>query len=378
MGIMNKLAVILSLLVILMLFIAPNTGSVLANIKVFADQDIQITTNPQYDRNPSIIRATDNTYWLFFARGRDTGGIRDVDGYNPDLDYYDIYYKTAASIPELVAAAETMIPLPPPDNAQRDISALQTTDGMIWVFTSTGLGAGTQRSIYYYTYDGSWHGPKEVPLTEYAAHINVVEDGGKLWVFFDIGYNLYLVSYNEATEVWSSPMTSVATNATLGKAFVDNGTFYVVWSFVDEVMGIWGSGIYLSTSTDGSAWVTTEDPIAKWDEAGATNWDPVLIKNKNLFRLYWAPDIGSGGQFLATTTSYDPTEGTSWSTPLKLTNSSYEDKSWWDFWPQSYIPNGDQYLFYTSERNAIGNDRIDGNIWLRSFVLTTYLPLLNK
>ena len=105
--------------------------------------------------------------------------VRDFNGYNPDLDYYDIYYKTTSSVLGLETASETLIPLTPPDNAQRDIAALQTQDGIIRVFTSTGLGEGTDRSIYHYAYDGSWHGPTPVPDTDYAAHISVLEDRGQ-------------------------------------------------------------------------------------------------------------------------------------------------------------------------------------------------------
>jgi len=372
---MKKLAVILVLSAILTLLIAPYTTSVLATNNNIVVQNTQITTNPQYDRDPSILRATDNTYWLFFARGRDSRQIRDFNGYNPDLDYYDIYYKTAESIPGLEMADETQIPLTPPDNAQRDISALQTKDGIIRVFTSTGLGEGTERSIYHYSYDGSWHGPTLVPGTDYAAHISVLEDRGKIWVFFDVGYKLYLVSYDEATLEWSSPI-HLADNATLAKAVVDEGKFYVVWTYVNGV-DIWGSGIYLSTSPDGITWESTQNPIAMWTGEGVTNWDPVLIKDKDLFRLYWAPDVGSEGQFLAATTSISPTVETSWSTPVKLTTSSYGENSWWDFWPQPYT-NGFQYLFYTSERNATATDRIDGNIWLKLDVHNIYLPLVQR
>lgn len=372
---MKKFAVILVLSVVLTLLIATRIPSVLATNNNNVVQNIQITTNPQYDRDPSLIKAADNTYWLFFARGRDPRQVRDFNGYNPDLDYYDIYYKTAESILGLETAGETQIPLTPPDNAQRDISALQTKDGIIRVFTSTGLGEGTQRFIYHYSFDGSWHGPTPVPGTDYAAHISVLEDRGRIWVFFDIGYKLYLVSYDENMLVWSSPV-HIADNATLAKAIVDAGKFYVVWTYVNGV-DIWGSGIYLSTSIDGITWETTPNPIAAWIGDSATNWDPVLIKDQSFFRLFWAPDIGSGGQFLATTASTSPTDETSWSTPVKLTTSSDGEKSWWDFWPQPYT-GGFQYLFYTSERNPTATDRIDGNIWLMVNVLKIYLPLVQK
>jgi len=372
---MNKLAVIFVLSTILTLLIVPNTTSVLATGSKLVAQNTQITTDPHYDRDPSIFRANDNTYWLFFARGRDDRGIRDFHGYNPDLDYYDIYYKTAWNIPGLETASETQIPLTPPDNAQRDVSALQTSDGTIRVFTSTGLGPGSERSIYYYSYNKGWYGPTPVPMTDYAAHSSVLEDSGKIWVFFDIGYSVYLVSYNEITLEWSSPI-KIADNATLGKAIVDGGKFYVVWTYVNGV-DIWGSGIYLSTSINGTTWESTQNPIAMWTSESATNWDPVLIKDKELFRLFWAPDVGPGGQFLATTASNNPTDEASWSTPVKLTTSSNGGNSWWDFWPQPYR-GGVQYLFYTSERNAAATDKIDGNIWLMQNFLHLYLPVVYR
>jgi hypothetical protein len=201
-----------------------------------------------------------------------------------------------------------------------------------------------------------------------------LEYSGKIWVFFDIGYSLYLVSYDETAAEWSTTTAHIVDNATIAKAIVDGGTFYVVWTYVNGV-DIWGSGIYLSTSSDGTAWVTNRNPIAVWNAVGATNWDPVLVKDGDLFRLYWAPDIGSGGQILATTTSYAPTDETSWSTPVQLTISSFEEKNWWDFWPQPYVDDV-TYLFYTSERNPAATDRMDGNIWMMLIVPDMYLPMV--
>jgi len=367
---MKRITVVIVLLVTLSLLIASSMASVLATNNIIVIKNTQITTNSQYDRDPSIFRASDFTYWLFFARGRDSRQIRDFNGYNPDLDYYDIYYKTAKFLPGLEKASETKIPLTPPDNAQRDISALQTKNGIIWVFTSTGLGEGTERSIYYYTYDGSWHGPTAIPGTDDAAHISVLEDRGQIWVFFDIGYILQLVSCDENTAAWSSPIIVAAgpsgEGATIGKAIADKGRFYVVWTTPS------GSGIYISTSADGISWSSTTNPIAAW--TGATNWDPVLIKDYDLFRLFWAPDGGNEGQFLATTASKNPMKETSWSTPVKVTTSSSGGNNWWDYWPQPYTQLI-QYLFYTSERNTTGTNRIDGNIWMMQLIL---IPMPGK
>jgi len=315
----------------------------------------QLTTDPHYDRNPSFFQASDGTYWLFFTRGRDPRGVRDFNGYNPDLDYYDIYYKTARSIPQLQKAPETIIPGTPPDNAQRDIAALQSNDGKIWVFTSTGLGPGSERSIYYYTYEGgAWSGPVAVPNTDYAAHIDALESEGEIWVFFDVGYSLYVLHYNG---VWS-PAVSIAPEATLGKAIVDSGTFYVVWVGYGPTNG-YATGIYLSTSTDGADW-NTYGPIASWTGV-PTNWDPALIKDRDTFRLFWAPS--NSEQFIATSTSKTPTVLDSWSTPVQVTTASCGGNNWWDFWPEPF-KRGSAYLFYASERNSDGTSMIDGNIWI--------------
>jgi hypothetical protein len=214
--------------------------------------------------------------------------------------------------------------------------------------------------------------PTPVPGTDYAAHINASEDRGRIWVFFDVGYKLKVVSYDEALVKWYIPPVTVADpDATVAKAIVDDGNFYVVWTTPS------GAGIYLPTSADGTNWSSTSNPIASW--SGATNWDPVLTKERDTFRLFWAPDAGSIGQFIATSSSKNPTDSTSWSAPVKMTVSSYGGNSWWDFWPQPYSKEANQerkkegdkgdskeatYLFYTSERNSTGTDRTDGNIWM--------------
>jgi hypothetical protein len=308
---------------------------------------IQITTDPKYDRNPSFFRARDGTYWLFYTRGRDNRGIRDFQSYNPDLDSYDIYYRTARSIEQLDEANDNIIRLIYPDNAQRDVAALQASDGRIWLFASTGLGPGAERSVYYYEYDGTWSGPTAIPNTGYAAHIDALEYNGRIWVFFDIGYVLEVTNYDGST--WSTP-TTIHTDATVAKAIVENGAFYTVWTTSA------GSGIYLSTSADGITWASTISPIASW--SGLTDWDPVLIKDKNAFRLFWAPS--DSGQFIATSTSTNPMNPSSWSTPVKLTTAN----DWWDFWPRPYKKDNSIYLFYTSERNSDGTGRTDGNIWM--------------
>lgn len=326
----------------------------------------QITTDPHYDRNPSLFQANDGTYWLFFARGRSPIGIRGAS-YDPDSDSYDIYYKTAKSLPGLQKAQEIMVPGSNSSHGQRDVAALQANDGKIWVFSSTGFGLGENQIYYFNYYDGSWQGPVAIDIDvqqgKWIGHIDALEYDGKIWVFYDAEYSLKAVYYDEGS--WHGPF-GIASDATLGKAIVDNGIFYVVWSYVDPDLNIWGGYIGLSTSDDdGNSW-DTYGPIASW--LGATNWDPVLIKDKNTFRLFWAPDTGIEGQFIATSKSTNPTGLSSWSTPVRVTTASYGDNKWWDFWPEPYKKGrgceGSLCMFYTSERNSDGTEMIDGNIWM--------------
>jgi hypothetical protein len=325
----------------------------------------QLTTDPHYDRNPSFFQANDGTYWLFFTRGR-SGGVRVDGGYDPDYDLYDIYYKTARSIPGLIKATENLVPGSNlvRDNTQRDIAALQASNGTIWLFASSGYGPSTDSGLFYYTYtDGVWSSRAKIPdIDAVIGHIDALKYDDKIFVVYDIWDLIPCVKMISGVgDSWSSPVL-VASYATLPKAIIDDNTFYVVWT---TTYGY--TDIYLSTSEDGDTW-DTYGPIASW--SGATNWDPVLIKDKNTFRLFWAPDTGDAeGQFIAMSKSINPTNPASWSTPVRVTTASYGGENWWDFWPQPYrisrgVP-GLVTLFYTSERNIDGTSRIDGNIWLR-------------
>ncbi|MDD1656475.1 MAG: hypothetical protein LUO87_03765, partial [Methanomicrobiales archaeon] len=171
------------------------------------------------------------------------------------------------------------------------------------------------------------------------------------------GYDLFVTSYTVGTGVWSSPV-GIHADATVAKAMVDGGQFYVVWT----TQG--GVGIFLSTSADGSTWESTSGPIADWPVL--TDWDPVLTRDGKVFRLYWAPSDTE--QFLATTTSLTPEDPLSWTPPVRLTTAMFGETGWWDFWPEPVMKGrtfaGSPALVFTSERNQDGTAMSDGNIWL--------------
>jgi hypothetical protein len=354
---MKKLTILIVtasiLLLTINLFIAP---AIAKNPPV---QYFQITSNPAYDRNPSIIQGQDGNYWLFFAQSK-SGSIRGIDGFDPDAASYKICYKKSKTIAGLQKAPENIIPVSDTfsDNAQRDVVALHDGDGKIWVFTSSGYTYSNDNRIFYYQYNhGHWSGPTPIDNTSVAGHINAVEYKGQIWLFFDVWpYVLEGIHWNG--KIWSSPVV-ISENASIAKAMVDKGKLFVVWSYVVNNVE-YGTYIGLSTSNDGKTW-NNHGKIISWPETGATNWDPVLVKDKGLFRIFWAPDVGSGGQFIATSTSANPTG--MWSTPVKLTSSNYNGNSWWNFWPCPFIQNS-IYVFYTSESNSYGTAMIDGNIWM--------------
>ncbi|MDD1668969.1 MAG: hypothetical protein LUO97_04120, partial [Methanomicrobiales archaeon] len=317
------------------------------------------------------------TYWLFFTRGKDSRGIRSLD-YNPDLDYYDIWYKQSRSLGGLQRAPEVRISgSDGVTSAQRDIAAVQSEDGKILVFASAGYGYEPQdvedRGIFTYTYDGIWSGPALITppdLNGYGmGHIDALGFQGRTWVIFDYGYTLKAISRGSSEEDWTQPAL-IADMATIGKAIVSDGVLYVAWVPPS------GDGVYLSSSGNGIDWDSTEDHVALWP--GLLNWDPVLVKDAREFRLFWAPgeiDLPlEDEQFIATTSSPAPMTPESWSDPVRVTRATGNGNSWWDFWPEPIQKGrnegGALALLYTSERNPDGTSMIDGNIWMEMSIPT--------
>jgi hypothetical protein len=62
------------------------------NVDKHVVKNIQITSNPKYDRNPCLLEAKDGTYWLFYTRGMDERGIR---GFNGTIIAYTIEHRKA-------------------------------------------------------------------------------------------------------------------------------------------------------------------------------------------------------------------------------------------------------------------------------------------
>ena len=318
---------------------------------------IQLTTDSHYDRDQSFFISSDGTYWLFFTRGR---GDPSAPGYNPDSDFYDIYY--LKSTDEGASWIEYSMPDFVNDPyGQREVAAFEDSGGKIWVFFTDAFygdpyGTPTHGIYYTTTTDGgsTWSSVQQVPGIT-GVHIDALEAFGKIWVFYEDGAIIYCVSFDGTS--WSAP-TQISESGKHGgipKAMLDNyGVLNVVWCGWTE------GGIYRSTSTDGVSWSTPQLILT----SSYIACDPVLVQDSDgTYWLFWAPwDSATDSQWLEAV--YSP-DGVTWSSSIHVTSGGYDGNYWWDMWPEAYITSdGDMLLFYTSEVASGSYVKGDGNIWM--------------
>jgi flagellin-like hook-associated protein FlgL len=323
----------------------------------------KLTTDNHYDRNPSYFKASDGTWWLFFARSADgdsnypigcLGKGCDEGACDCDAAYYNVYYMTSSD------SGTTWTEGGPIDTGigQRDVAAFQASDGIIWVFTASGFGGSTDNKLRYYTFDGTtWTGP--TILTEAgtsAGHVDAFQaSSGRIWVVYEqSGPDTYVVYTDDNGATWSTPVqvNSGGIKAGVPKGMeAQDGTLIVVYTNN-------GNGIYMAKSTDGTTW-TQSGPIA---DSSVYDYDPVVYQDSDgLYWLFWAPwDSSVGSQWAEYKIS---TNGKTWNGPIGFTAGGHGVNQWWDFWPE--VGEGsDVLLFYTSEQNDTETGRVDGNIWM--------------
>ena len=327
-------------------------------------QAVQLTTDAHYDRDCCFLEDEYGTYWLFFTRGR---GDPASPGYNPDTDFYDIYYLKSTD------GGNTWTEYSMPSHVndpygQREVAAYEIPeiDTIVVFFTDAFYGDpyGTPTYGVYYTYtnDGgaTWHSVRQVPdVTAY--HIDVLNAYGKRWLFYEGPGAIIYVTYCELG-VWSTPIqiSESGKHGGIPKAMIDDdGNFNVVWCGWTE------GGIYRSTSADGITWSTPELILT----SSYIACDPMLVQDSTgTYWLFWAPwDSATDSQWLEVVYS---TDGTTWSSSIHVTSGGYGGNYWWDMWPEAYqVPSRNMLLFYTSEVSGGGGGagvytKGDGNIWM--------------
>lgn len=318
----------------------------------------QITFGANYDRNPSVLKAKDGTYWLFFARTTDcaTGhSTCDVDN-----AHYNIYYMNSRDYRTWTSPKRLSDRTGLPDTFRgRTIAATQAADGKIWVFWANG---GFSSSFYYYSFAPNAQPNADITLLprgemsdHYYFNVEAVTANGKIWVFYEDTevQGVYVRSFDGTN--WSSA-TLVAAGLSIPKVLVDGKNFRVVM-----VNG--GNGeVFISSAPIGSSsWAVPISVVQPKDKI--TNWDPTIFKDEQgRYNIFYAPDLdlGMGEQRIEWKQSTNPAN---WTGAAKVvTSASSGANTWWDYWPEATSIGNDTYLFYTSEKN--GTTQGSGHIFL--------------
>jgi len=165
----------------------------------------QLTTDTNFDLNPSIAQLSDGT--IFVAWQSDRIWVQDPD--TGDMIPQDDIYYTTSSDGGATWSAETRLTTDPKDDS--DPSVTQTSDGKIWIaFVSNRLDP---RDIYYTTSsDGGATWTDETRLTTYsgddwAPSITQTNDG-KIWVMFhsrrDNNWDIYYKTTSNGGVDWTT------------------------------------------------------------------------------------------------------------------------------------------------------------------------------
>ena len=298
----------------------------------------QLTTGTNYDRNPSVVRANDGTYYLFFAR---TVSPCDRASCNNDNNQYNIFYMTSAngtawSSPSQLSDRTGLTS----DFYGRTIAATLDSAGTIWVFWASGGNAG---ALYYYTITNGVASARQT-LNDYLYfNVEVVKspDNNLRMLFENQVGDIYTRSYNGAT--WSAPVL-VATGRSIPKVTVDGSVLRMV-----SVNPALGQDEYSQSTDNGATWSAPVTVVAP--SGTITNWDPTIVRDAaGKLDVFFAPDLGDGQtQRLGWSQSTD--NGATWSAVSKVTAASFRANKWWDYWPEATVIGSNTYLFYTSENN---------------------------
>jgi parallel beta-helix repeat protein len=299
-----------------------------------------MTTNVEYDRNPSIVYDGSN-YWLFWTKGDDTStaGVRG-GGYDPDADTYVIYYKTAGTLVGLASAAETKLALSetarPVGFDQRVVSATYF-GGDIYAFASSGQ-SGIDKGLYYYKWDGaSWTGPTTLiaDSTARGGHVNVTSDASYVYIVWEATADASSDCYTWDGTTLSAKIDISSDNQP--KIALDGTTLYVV-SIEDGTGDI---EAYSAAAGGTPAFSAHSTPVP-----GAGFYDPCIVSDGTDLYVITAPWVGATDQQYLVEAVYS---GGSWSAVNAVTMGGYGTTCWWDYWPVAYYDGSDVYVFFTTE-----------------------------
>jgi hypothetical protein len=319
-----------------------------------------VTTGPNYDRNPSVVRDGGRTY-LFFARSRTA--CNRLAGCDADNSDYDLYVKVSTNGgrtygPDTLVAAN---PGPAALFRGRTIAATRRSNGQMVVFWASGANANAPLYVLEETSQGVFGAP--APMPQFAPgvdgvfNVDTVSRGNDVFLYTEeccAAAGVY--AYRYAGSALATGRTLVSANKNLPKAFVDrNGGVRLTYTDASAYPTV---EVYVDSSTNGLVFGHSRKAVS---EAGVGHWDPNLVFKGGLWLLFTAPDEGDGRQRIAVSASRDFIR---WSTPVRLTPGSQGGVNYWDYWPEPFVDGADPQLYFTSERGIGASAPGTGHIWV--------------
>ena len=312
-------------------------------------QPTQMTSDSHYERGNSVLKASDNNYWLFWARHKTFEG--NYGSGNPDDSNYDIYYSRSSTLAGLAGAGSAVTSIGSIFQGQ---TSCVEYDDKIWVF-----GSDSDDSAQIKAWTTPVSGPFNWSVTEVlpedpfnGTHLWATVFDSKIFLAVNRGDAIDLTTYTTAAG-WTA-VTEIVDHEGMPRLYDDSGTLYFYYCS-------WGlPAYYVYEYSAGPTWTIEATITGTADD----DCDPMLTKVGDTYVFIFAPWNGTK-QFLkywtaATVAGFDLLDQT---TAKIMTFGEYTSSTpWVDMWPATLTASDDVYMFYGSE--ADGTARGTGNIYM--------------
>jgi len=313
---------------------------------------VKVTDSEYYERGQSIVY-DGAEYWLFYGRSASEQGW--YQNGNPDVNDYEVYYKTATTVAGLSVATPTKIPGLNNSNSFLGETGTAHFGSEVWTFTTIVNGGSVD--LYGWYHDGAnWNEVSSLStgLSSDSAHHDETAFNGEIFVVVRRSDDFYTThTATPKSGGWSS---EVAVGSTPGRCrfFVDGSELYLA-VFNGQIPGE-NQIFFYETGTD--SWTL----VASTSSDGR---DPTLFKVGDDYIFAQALWIGEGGgrQFILQWANNTLDANFFVNGPTMVSEGRYDTNTWVDMWPIGFTDaGGTSYLFFTSERDIPGQEGT-GNIW---------------
>jgi hypothetical protein len=333
---------LLATLIVAMILFSWVEGMAVARIEVSQSTSVTSTTN-YYERDPKLLKASDGTWFLIFARSQSIYS----PGGNPDNLIYDIHYSTSTDNGDTWTEADVSKRMTL-TGANFWPGSIVEADGKIWIIASN-LATG---DIYCQTtsdFGTTWTTPTLILTATQdigAFHLDAVVKDNNIFVFFAGWANtdgIYLLKYNAADDTWGTAVQTLTGGYRMPRVIKDGANIRMVTTDWNNIY------YHTNANPESDSWTTAVIP-GTTAPSGGSSADPTIVKDPDggLWVAY-APWYATDKQNIVYL--FSSNNGASWSSPIPFTTGAYGAKYWWDFRP-CLVDNGNDMLFFmASERN---------------------------